>query len=134
MCGSKHRHDQCAQLQLLNRHRGATQRSPAESIPCPIGYYVGNRLGYANSTIYYWQGSPQNRTKWICGGDAFYMFEFEADVLKGDLNGDNRITTADAVIALQITVSGEHDDNADMNGDGRVSSVDALMILQAASM
>ena len=62
------------------------------------------------------------------------MFEFEADVLKGDLNGDDRITTADAIIALQMVVRGEHSDAADMNDDGRVSSVDALMILQAASM
>ena len=46
-----------------------------ESIPCPVGYYVGNRLGFANGHIYYWQGSPKTE-KWICGGDAFYMFEF----------------------------------------------------------
>lgn len=104
-----------------------------ENITCPVGYYVGNRLGYANSTIYCWQGAPQNITKWICGGDAFYMFEFEADVLKGDLNGDNRITTADAIIALRMAVSGEHNDNADIDGDCRVTSLDALMILQAAA-
>ena len=88
-------------------------------------------MAYANSTIYYWQGAPST---WDCGGDGFYMFEFEADVLKGDLNGDDRITTADAIIALQMVVRGEHSDAADMDGDGRVSSVDALMILQAASM
>ena len=102
-----------------------------ESIPCPIGFYVGNRLGYANNSIYYWQGSPTSNL-WICGGDAFYMFEF-AGVPKGDLNGDGQITAADAAITLQIAVSGEHNDNADMDGDGRVSSVDALMILQAAA-
>ena len=44
-----------------------------ESIPCPIGYYVGNRLGFADGHIYYWQGSPTT-AKWICGGDAFYSF------------------------------------------------------------
>ena len=42
-----------------------------EPIPCPIGYYVGNRLGFANGHIYYWQGAPSS---WDCGGDAFYMF------------------------------------------------------------
>ncbi|NQE06798.1 hypothetical protein C5S32_13080 [ANME-1 cluster archaeon GoMg1] len=42
-----------------------------ESIPCPIGYYVGNRLGFASGHIYYWQGAPST---WDCGGDAFYMF------------------------------------------------------------
>jgi len=25
---------------------------PLESIPCPVGYYVGNRLGFANGHIY----------------------------------------------------------------------------------
>ena len=45
-----------------------------ESIPCPIGWYVGNRLGFANGHIYYWQGAPST---WDCGGKAFYMFEFE---------------------------------------------------------
>jgi len=43
-----------------------------ESIPCPVGYYVGNRLGFADDHIYYWQGAPST---WDCGGDAFYMFE-----------------------------------------------------------
>ncbi|MHC1599701.1 MAG: dockerin type I repeat-containing protein, partial [Candidatus Methanospirareceae archaeon] len=52
---------------------------------------------------------------------------------KGDLDGDGQITAADAVIALQMAVRGEHDDNADMNSDGRISSVDALMIMQAAT-
>lgn len=67
------------------------------------------------------------------GGGAFYMFEFElADDLKGDLNGDGQITSVDVVIALQMAVRGEHNDDADMDGDGRVTSVDALMILQAA--
>jgi|GEM_PF-5506513 len=52
---------------------------------------------------------------------------------KGDLDGDGGLTTADAVITLQMAVRGEHDDNADMNGDGWVSSVDAFVILQAAA-
>jgi hypothetical protein len=45
-----------------------------ESIPCPVGYYVGNRLGFADGRIYYWQGSPTT-SSWICGGKAFYVFE-----------------------------------------------------------
>ena len=47
-----------------------------ESIPCPVGNYVGNRLGFAGGHIYYWQGSPTTE-KWVCGGNAFYMFEFQ---------------------------------------------------------
>ena len=51
----------------------------------------------------------------------------------GDLNGDNRITPADAAIALAIAASGAHNDAADISGDGYVTSLDALMILQAAA-
>lgn len=45
-----------------------------ESIPCPVGNYVGNRLGFADGHIYYWQGAPST---WDCGGNAFFMFELE---------------------------------------------------------
>ena len=50
----------------------------------------------------------------------------------GDLNGDDRITSADAAIALAIAATGAHNPAADMSGDGKVTSLDALMILQAA--
>jgi len=52
---------------------------------------------------------------------------------KGDLNGDNEITPADAVIALTIAVSGGVNYNADIDGDGKVTSLDGFMILQAAA-
>jgi parallel beta-helix repeat protein len=52
---------------------------------------------------------------------------------KGDLNGDNRITPADAAIALRIAASGGWDADADVSRDGSVTSLDALMILQAAA-
>lgn len=44
------------------------------NIPCPIGWYNGNRFGFANGHIYYWQGSPTTE-RWKCGGDAFYMYQ-----------------------------------------------------------
>ncbi|MEA3324225.1 MAG: dockerin type I repeat-containing protein [Euryarchaeota archaeon] len=58
---------------------------------------------------------------------------------KGDLNGDNQITTADAVIALAIAAGGSASCDAatlaaaDVSGDNRVTSLDALMILQEAA-
>jgi len=52
---------------------------------------------------------------------------------KGDLNGDNKITSADAVIALAIAASGKENYVADIDGDGKVTSHDGLMILQAAA-
>jgi hypothetical protein len=46
---------------------------------------------------------------------------------------DGSAATADAVIALQLAVSGGWDADADVNGDGKVTSLDALMILQMAA-
>ena len=51
----------------------------------------------------------------------------------GDLNGDGTITSADAVIVLQMAVRGEYDALADVNGDDSVTSLDALMIIQVAA-
>lgn len=53
--------------------------------------------------------------------------------LKGDLNGDGRLTPSDATIALQIAASGGWDLDTDVSGDGSVTSLDALIILQAAA-
>ena len=59
--------------------------------------------------------------------------------LRGDLNGDDALTPADAAIALQIAVGGSASCDvamlaaADVSGDGVVTSLDALMILQAAA-
>ncbi|MEA1895939.1 MAG: dockerin type I repeat-containing protein [Euryarchaeota archaeon] len=50
----------------------------------------------------------------------------------GDLNGDGAITPADAVIVLNIIVSGNYSEDVDVNGDGVTNSLDAFMILQAA--
>ena len=50
----------------------------------------------------------------------------------GDLNGDDAITPADAVIALNIVASGNYNEDVDVNGDGVTNSLDVLMILQAA--
>jgi len=53
--------------------------------------------------------------------------------LKGDLNGDDCLTPADALIALEMAVeSRESNHLGDMNFDGVVTSLDALMILRAA--
>ncbi len=58
---------------------------------------------------------------------------------KGDLNGDNQITLADAAIALVIAAGGSASCDpatfaaGDMSGDHRVTSLDALMILRLAA-
>jgi len=53
--------------------------------------------------------------------------------ITGDLNGDGVVTSADAVIALQMAVRGEYDALADVNDDGSVTALDALMVMQVAA-
>ena len=52
---------------------------------------------------------------------------------QGDLNDDDEVTPADAVIALRMAVSGEYSQCADVSGDDQVTSLDALLILQWAA-
>ena len=66
-----------------------------------------------------------------CGGMTNVTIGTLAQV--GDVDRDGAITSADAMIALEIAAgSREHDSAADVNGDGQVTSYDALLILQAA--
>lgn len=53
--------------------------------------------------------------------------------LRGDVNHDGAITSADAAIALGMAAHGEWNADADISGDGQVTSLDALMILQVAA-
>ena len=67
--------------------------------------------------------------------DCFWKFVSTVEVMKGDLNSDDDITTADAVIALQMAAGSRTPDMArgDVNNDGMVTSLDALMVMQAAA-
>ena len=68
------------------------------------------------------------------GSDSGYLYAFRDPPINGDLNHDWAVTTADAVITLQMAVGAVPAiDEADMDGDCRVTSVDALMILQVAA-
>jgi len=49
-----------------------------EDLPFGVGYYVGNRLGYAEGHIYAWQGAPST---WEGGGDDLARYEFTAYAL-----------------------------------------------------
>ncbi|MEA1894450.1 MAG: DUF3344 domain-containing protein [Euryarchaeota archaeon] len=65
----------------------------------------------------------------------FWKFVSPVEVMKGDLNSDDDITTADATIALQMATGDRTPDIArgDVNNDGMVTSLDTLMIMQAAA-
>ena len=77
-----------------------------------------------NNPDYHAQEIASNLIAYLCSGED----------LMGDLNSDGELTSADALIALQMAVGSREPDiaNGDMNGDGCVTSLDALMILQAA--
>ena len=53
--------------------------------------------------------------------------------LKGDLNHDGALTSADVLIALEIAVSGGYLLEADIDESGYVNALDARMIMQAAA-
>lgn len=67
----------------------------------------------------------------VRGEDGSVLWSKSA--LRGDLNFDGALSPVDAVIALQMAVSGECCPDADVSGDGVVTSLDAMMILQAAA-
>ena len=70
----------------------------------------------------------------VKGNDGTSLWcKSSAPPVTGDLNGDGKLTPADAVIALDIAVSGDYNEYADVNGDGVVNSLDVLMVLQAAA-
>lgn len=86
--------------------------------------------------------SAGTTTIWVVTEDWGYMAACTVTVignsLKGDLNGDGKITAVDARWALQAAsgtrpLSNEQKQIADVNGDRQVTAVDARWILQAAS-
>jgi hypothetical protein len=46
-----------------------------EDLPYPVGYYNGNRLGFASGYIFYWQGTPST---WEGGGNALCAYPISA--------------------------------------------------------
>jgi hypothetical protein len=69
-------------------------------------------------------------------GTAWYIFAEKQlnpfNIIKGDLNHDGKITSADVRIALAITFSSEYVLEADMDSNGHVNVLDVRMIMQAA--
>ena len=72
--------------------------------------------------------------------DYRYYDTYEIEIIdrqKGDVNGDSKINSADALLVLQHSVSlksltAEQKQYADMNNDKKYNSSDALAILQKA--
>ena len=77
------------------------------------------------------------KTKYVITCALITLVAFSAPVsanIVGDANNDGRITTADSVLALQMSVGSiaPNPESADMNHDGNVNSLDALLILSMA--
>lgn len=71
----------------------------------------------------------------ICA--AFALNTFAVSYSYGDVNGDGKVNSSDALAVLRsstgiITLSSAQKTAADVNGDGKVNSSDALMILNYA--
>jgi hypothetical protein len=60
----------------------------------------------------------------------------EQPVVYGDLNGDGRVTAADATLVLRAAAGlidlSEQDEAADVNNDGRITADDATLVLRRA--
>lgn len=63
------------------------------NIPYPITYYVGNRLGFAEGNIYYWQGTPST---YLGGGKKFCMYS----PASGDEHGTWGVTQKGSVVEI----------------------------------
>lgn len=80
-----------------------------------------------------------NLTK-VIGKDIYFNFEVTGTspvLQQGDVNGDGKVDSMDALLALRYSVGGvqlqaDQIARADMEGDGRVSAMDALAILRLA--
>ena len=129
---------------LINHAPNVSITTPARDLTsAPAGvdhtflWASGTDLPHTNATVYF-------RIKPYDGGmtgDYATTGAFSVDnSVRGDLNRDSILDSADAAIALRIVAGGSAscDDPvmlaaADVSGDNCVTSLDALMILQAAA-
>lgn len=72
----------------------------------------------------------------IINTSIMYTAFYAPEIIKGDADGDGRVTAADALLLTRylkgkITLTPEQQDALDMNGDGVLDELDVQMILQA---
>ena len=95
--------------------------------------YRKDQLISKNSTYTFEAGPPlASAMTYLCA-----VFEEDSDIMYGDVNGDGKVNTEDALLALKaavgITKLSEAQTLAgDVSGDGRVTTEDALLILKHA--
>ena len=104
-----------------------------------VGWIAGHAVHIDTRTARYWF-DEQNGCLSI--GDDWYAYMDSKGhrvprLLKGDVDGDGKVTSTDARLALQaavgkVTLTEKQAIAADQNGDGTVDSTDARQILQKA--
>ena len=91
--------------------------------------YFGNSVSIAGDYAIAGAQGDDDNGDWS-GSEYIYDIRTTEPLITGDLNGDDRLTPADAVIALRMAAGCcEPTTAADVNSDGAVNSLDALMIL-----
>ena len=117
-------------------------RSTSVYIPASVKYINSRAFKYfINLKDVYFAGSKQEWCKINIGDenlpvlDAHIHFEDQAPPFYGDVDGDGKISSSDALMVLQNVVgildfSDGQLTVADVNGDRKISSSDALLILQ----
>ena len=78
-------------------------------------YIVASESEYYTITLNYTDGTSKNLTV----GNIY-----------GDVNGDDKVTVADALLLLKLVLNNENTD-CDINGDGKVNLLDVLQVLKA---
>jgi alpha-tubulin suppressor-like RCC1 family protein len=70
----------------------------------------------------------------VWGIQYFPPWEFEEQVKKGDLNGDNVVDISDVILCLRMAVELDpvNVNLADMNEDGVVDILDVILVLRRA--
>ena len=62
--------------------------------------------------------------------NVLLWMDFEEFYLVGDINGDESVTIADALLLLKMVAEDSGDKKSDLNGDGRIDLVDVLRCLK----
>ena len=109
---------------------------------CNYGLTVEQLLSQANKGAYILttDGLPANEIDFVCTGMILIMNETTEKeiIVYGDINGDGKITAADARLVLRISAKLEKATDiqfklADYNNDGKVTAADARLVLRKSA-
>ena len=95
-------------------------------------YYEEHVFHDNKADAQWFHNNLRNIARQTCKGFCDYFgIAFVDPYIKGDVDGDGKVTTADALKILQASVGKTRvNSNGDMNGDGKITTDDALKALQ----